>query len=380
MLLKTGARFLSLIYRIVVPTRNPGWLRYFWRLAVLTVLFPPFVLLQLIHWIGFTFDEILFRGYRRIQIRNPVFVVGVPRSGTTFLHRLLATDPGFATFSTWECLFAPSISERLIVRAVASADRWCGRPLRRLLDRAEALLLERSAGIHPTGLREPEEDYLCFLPVLCCFILILPFPSAPWVWGMAYFDRDLAPRDRQALLGWYRRCLQKHLYVHGEAKVLLSKNASFAGMVNGLVNEFAGARFVVCQRDAVAVIRSQLNSLEPSMRLFGIAANDPSFRRKLVDCLDFYYRNLDTLCASLPQSLLVRIALPDLSRNTRCAVELLYRQFGLALPAAVDAAISDYEAGPVPINASRPRELEEWGLDERELGRRFAPWLRERRP
>ena len=29
-------------------------------------------------------DEILFRGYRNIEIKAPVFIVGQPRSGTTF--------------------------------------------------------------------------------------------------------------------------------------------------------------------------------------------------------------------------------------------------------------------------------------------------------
>jgi hypothetical protein len=92
MLLTTGTRSLSLIRQIVFPSRNPGWRFYVRRLAVLIVLAPPFLLLQLCHWVGFAADEILFRGYRKVQIRDPVFVVGVPRSGTTFLHRLLARD------------------------------------------------------------------------------------------------------------------------------------------------------------------------------------------------------------------------------------------------------------------------------------------------
>jgi hypothetical protein len=34
-------------------------------------------------------DRVFFRGYRKQPIDRPIFIVGNPRSGTTFLHRLL---------------------------------------------------------------------------------------------------------------------------------------------------------------------------------------------------------------------------------------------------------------------------------------------------
>src|SRR6185295_14926741 len=36
------------------------------------------------------------------EIREPLFVVGLPRSGTTFLHMLLAADPDHRAPVTWE--------------------------------------------------------------------------------------------------------------------------------------------------------------------------------------------------------------------------------------------------------------------------------------
>ena len=283
MLLHTCGRLISLLGQIVIASPAPRWTRYVRRLVLLAVVFPLFVLAQMLHWIGFALDEILFRGYRRIRIERPVFVIGVPRSGTTFMHRLLAANPAFTTFSTWECLFAPSITERCLIRALSSLDRRVGRPLGRCLDLLERKALSRAASVHPTGLRLPEEDYLCFLPVLCCFILILPFPEAKWVWRMAHFDQAVPSKERDRLLRWYRRCLQKHLYFHGQDRVLLSKNASFAGMAGSLIDAFPDCRLVVCRRDALATIRSQFNSLKGSMRLFGIAPDDARFRDRLVD-------------------------------------------------------------------------------------------------
>jgi hypothetical protein len=38
----------------------------------------------------------------KTPVRKPLFVVGLPRTGTTFLHRLLAMDPGARAPRTWE--------------------------------------------------------------------------------------------------------------------------------------------------------------------------------------------------------------------------------------------------------------------------------------
>ena len=88
------------------------------RLLVLVVGLPLFLTLQAVHWICFVLDEVCFPSYRQMKLKEPVFVLGVPRSGTTFLHKTLQRDSRYTTFSVWECLFAPSIFERKIILGV----------------------------------------------------------------------------------------------------------------------------------------------------------------------------------------------------------------------------------------------------------------------
>ncbi|WP_166805004.1 sulfotransferase [Nitrosococcus wardiae] len=95
-------------------TFAPGEKGLSWRRALVMVAFlPVFGLVQGLHWLGFLFDEIFFRGYRKVSVFQPLLVLGPPRSGTTLLHRVLAQDSQFTTFATWECLFAPSVTQRL---------------------------------------------------------------------------------------------------------------------------------------------------------------------------------------------------------------------------------------------------------------------------
>ena len=62
------------------------------RILFLTVFFPIFTIVRLINWIGLKLDDLLARDYQQQEVQQPVFILGNPRSGTTFLHRLMAKD------------------------------------------------------------------------------------------------------------------------------------------------------------------------------------------------------------------------------------------------------------------------------------------------
>ena len=58
-------------------------------------------------------DNIFFN-YQKIKINKPLFIIGFPRSGTTFLHKMLLKDTQFTTPQLWELIFAPSILQKKI--------------------------------------------------------------------------------------------------------------------------------------------------------------------------------------------------------------------------------------------------------------------------
>ena len=49
-------------------------------------------------------DRQLFPGIAHEKIRQPIFITGLPRSGTTFLHALLAQDPACRAPQVWEVM------------------------------------------------------------------------------------------------------------------------------------------------------------------------------------------------------------------------------------------------------------------------------------
>lgn len=311
------------------------------RLAILLLGFPLFLAVQWLHWLGFALDEIFFRGYRRVAVTAPLFVTGIPRSGTTFIHRGLARDRAdFTTFRTWEALIAPSVTERRLIGGVARLDRWLGAPLHRLAGWLTQRLAGRLAHIHEVGLDAPEEDYLALLPAAGCFILVLAFPASRDVWRLARFD-EMPEKERRILLDFYTACLKKHLYVHGGRCRLLSKNAAFGAWVPDLAERFPDARFLVCLRDPETALRSQLSSLRGGMRGLGTAPAAAAFGREFASTFEHVLRQLQQARRRLPAERLALIDQGRLKTEGREVLERALEHLGIPITPALQKALAD---------------------------------------
>ena len=370
--LASAGRLLGLALRGLRPgAPDPSGRRWTaWaRIPVIIAFVPLFALVQLIHWIGFLLDEILFPGYRKVEIKEPLFVLGVPRSGTTHLHRVLAQDQRLTTFNTWECLFALSVTERRFWMGLGRLDALVGRPLGRLLAWAERRAFGAMTEVHSMGLSDPEEDYFSLMPVLACFILILPFPTDPFLWRMGTFDRDMPAPERERLMDFYRSCLKRHLYVHGPGKRLLSKNAAFAPLAGTLRETFPDARFLVCLREPARTLPSQLSSLEPGVRLFGVLTVAPDFRDRLARQLGFYYENLASALGDLPEERCAWVSMKDLKSDLTGSVTTAYRRLGLPLDEDFRGRLVAAAALAGPYRSSHHYSLDQFGLEPERIDR-----------
>ncbi|MFO8026640.1 MAG: sulfotransferase [Opitutales bacterium] len=323
------------------------WLASFWpgrhegaplsgrRLLFLLLFYPAFFALQFVHWLGFLCDEICFSGYRRVQVKAPVFVLGIPRSGTTFLHRTLAGDRArFTSFNTWEAILAPSVSERKLIGLLQSTDRALGAPLAKLVKK----LLRSASGdfddIHEVTPNAPEEDYLSLLPAGACFILLLAFPFSPRLRELARLD-EIPSRERQRLLHGYKAALQRHLYCHPD-KRLLSKNAAFATWAEALRATFPDATFLVCVRQPSSALSSQLSSLAPARAFFGSDPTGEQTTRMFTDIYAHSYQRLAEFVESSEASQVALIEQSDMKAAPAKTIGKAVKQLGLELDVALD--------------------------------------------
>jgi hypothetical protein len=342
------------------------------RVLIMLGFLPLFAFVQALHWLGFLLDDLFFRGWRRVQVEAPVFVLGVPRSGTTRLHQVLAQDEQFTTFRTWECLFAPSVTQRLFFLGLSRADRAIGAPMARLLRRLERLIFAGLDDVHPMGLTTPEEDYFALMPVLSCFILALPFPQFEHIWRVGRFDADLDPSERNRLLDFYESCLKRHLYVQGAGKRLLSKNAAFAPLAQSLAQRFPDARFIVSLRDPLETVPSQLSSIGPGLAFFGVPADSEPVRQRLTAQLAFYYENLAQLREQLPDAQHAALGMQDLRGGLGRTLKAVYERFGLPVSADFEQVLEHEDGQARSYKSSHHYSLEQFGLTPARVAERFA--------
>jgi hypothetical protein len=342
-----------------------------WAALLLLLAWPLWMLLQLLHWLGFALDELLFRGWRRVEIRRPLFVLGPPRSGTTHLHHALALDPDCTTFRLWEGLFGLSVTGRRLTLALLGLDRAIGGPaaaLGRWLGRRFGAALD---DVHPLALDAPEEDFLTLLPTMQCFILIAVFPRAEWLWRFARLDVAGSERERREWARWYRACVAKHLYVFGEEKYFLSKNASFAGLTETLLEAFPDARIIACDRDPQQVVPSQLSSLRPALQAVGFARMPVELRDRLVDLLEFDYLQLQRAAAQHPERIVI-VANADLKDRLAVTVTDALKRLDRAPGAEFLARLEQASSRSRGFRSAHHYSAAEFDLSEAWIAHRFA--------
>ncbi|BFM05820.1 sulfotransferase family protein [Halioxenophilus aromaticivorans] len=322
-----------------------GWqLRHLWaglqwaslRNVLMLVIGLPVVLLLLhLHWFFLLVDELVFAGYRRVVVSKPVFIVGVPRSGTTFLQRTLGDDSQFTTTTLQECLLTPAISQRYVARALG----WFAAPLlglgKRLLAGKRLRFSQKMDDVHPLGLDEAEEDFLLLLPVLGCFIQMVVFPQHAKTWRLGFFDEQISDWQKRAILGFYRALVQRHLYFHGQDKTYLAKNPSFTSMIGSLKEVFPDATIVACVRTPAQALPSQIRSLTPALELLGHDVYSAEFTQRITALLAHYYREIERWAAA--GNTLYVLEFSELTEQLLACIHSLYRHAGLALTPDLDA-------------------------------------------
>src|ERR1043166_5771583 len=211
-------------------------------------------------------DRKEYQSIVRQEIREPLFIVGLPRSGTTLLHTLLALDPDHRVPVTWEVM-TPSPptranEKRRIQRAISSCNcfNW---------------LAPTFHHVHPVGADLPQECVSLMAPTFMSdqFDAMYYVPSyRTW-----FFRQDLRPAYK-----YHRRFLQ-HLQFRRSARRWILKAPTHMFALPSLLAVYPDALFVQTHRaplDAMASVSSLITILR---RVFSDAVDPLTVCREAID-------------------------------------------------------------------------------------------------
>jgi hypothetical protein len=362
-----------LAYRALFTTRNTNTRLTPKRIFVLLLLAFLYGVVEITNWLGFFLDSFLFRGYRDQAIREPVFIVGVPRSGTTFLHRLLARDEEqFTSMKFWEILFAPSIIQKKFYNTIGALDALCGSPLYRLIRALEKRSFRNLSKIHPISLFEAEEDGIILLHIFSSAFLGFVLPFMDELWPYVLLDQEMEDAaQRGKIMAFYQRCVQNHLYVFGREKRFLSKNPLFSAMVGSLDETFPHAKFICMVRTPFETVPSAVSLLTFYFNTFLSPIEPCPFLDRQMEMISCYYRYPLTRLDRMPAGRQQVITYPALVTRPAQTVTGIYTSFGFEMSPGYNRIIQREEEKARSYKSKHEYSLEKFGLSSEQIVARY---------
>lgn len=316
------------------------------------------------HAICFILDYLLFPRLWQQEVRQPVFIVGHARSGSTLIHRLLAADGDtFSFFLYWETFF-PSLLQKKLIRALGWVDQhWLGVIKKRLLVWDEKKF-GKHRHIHNMSLWNSEEDQ---------FVMRAAFVTQQWALDVPMMDiidlfhvDQMPEKKRRRWMHHYRECVKRQLLLNGGDRVHLSKNPLLSGWVQSLISTFPDARFAVVMRDPTQCIPSVLKLVELSWRGKAWKRKDYEASLRVLTGISFEtFRHPRAVLAQHPATPQVVVDYRELTAHPRNTVLKVYQAFNMTVSPEFDAYLRAQEDRERSHSTSF-----EYSIDDYELSRK----------
>ena len=233
------------------------------RIFMVLLMCPIFIFLLVINKFFIYLDHILFPRFKNHKIEDPVFIVSIPRSGTTYLYHSLAENPNkFTYFKLWEIIIAPSITQKYIFKTTIKIDQIMGAPIKKGILWLESKLIPNLKTIHHLGLDLPEEDEAILLWDLTSLYLNFFYPDSHFFDDLLLFDKEVSETRRNKIMMSYRNYIKRHNYVYNRDgdKTFLSKNPLMMCKLESLRTFFRDAKII-------QIIRSPKETLPSTISL-----------------------------------------------------------------------------------------------------------------
>lgn len=298
----------------------------------------------------------------RTPLRPPIVITGLPRTGTTALHRVLAMDPQFQGLEYW-----------LINNPMPRPprDTWAREPLFQLaVEELETLYREVPAmkTAHPII---ADEVYECLLLTRQNFLSVDFTTNAHVPSYQSWFlEQDFAPMWRR-----YRDNLQL-IGLHEPDKPWLLKNPASLFSLAGFMEVFPQATIIQTHRNPVTSVASGASLARMSRTTY--EGPDTSLTAAAEREVELWGRGIEMAMAVREQhpQRYVDVYFSDFATRPMETIRQIYERCGLTLSDSAAAAMQRWLVeNPQGKHGEHKYSLEGTGITEDDIRRRFAPYI-----
>jgi hypothetical protein len=298
-------------------------------------------------------------GHADVRIERPVFLMGLPRTGTTALHRLLHADPAAQGLEMWLTQYPQPRPPR---------DTWESDPIFGAMQQAFAAHHVESPefmGIHYMDATTVEE----------CWRLLRQTGKSNSYESLANVPRYTAWLSEQDWTDAYARHRQNLQLVglNDTDKRWVLKNPSHMTALDALMNVYPDALVVYTHRDPVVCLASSCSlSAETTAGHSTTYVGDVIGRTQLALWSRAYHAFHDARPA-FDRAQFADVAFKDLVTDPIGTVRGVYEQFALDWTAEAEAAVTkiDRESRSGSAKPSHSYDLADYGLAETDVREAF---------
>jgi hypothetical protein len=303
-----------------------------------------------------------------LPVAAPVFIVGLQRTGTTLLHRLLACEPTLRPLISWEALSPAPLPGSA---AYADGSRASDEPdprtrLAEVAERALRYMAPEFFAIHPVEAYAPEEDVLL---MDATFIS----PTADVTFRVPSYSAYFEEVDQTPAYRYLRRMIQLLLWQRGGR--YLGKTPHHLENLDALLEVFPDARIIQTHRDPLRVVASFCSMITHGRRVFSDDV-DPHevgemLGRKAVRAVTDSMEVRDRRGAGQ----FLDVAYADMVSDPMKQIRRIYDFIDCALTPETEQVMRGWLGGnPQNKHGVHRYQLEDFGLDREPLSAQLVPY------
>lgn len=271
------------------------------------MLFMPFRMIERIFF---------YKKIRKTEIKeDPIFIIGLWRSGSTYLNTLLSKNgnygyPHFADtfFTTRFSLAFPNLANKMV-------DKFL--PETRPFDNVK-ISSEKPA--------EMEHSLISYYS--CSFTDGMIFPRNFWKYA-SYATLDVSPKKRKKWLKWYLFLIKKITYKE-KGKKLILKNPSNTGRIKTLLEIFPTAKFIHIHRNPYYVYASSINLHTKAREVFSLQKWDEiEMKESILKLYQKIYENYSEDISHIPKDNFINISYEEFLKNPLSMIERIHQKLNL---------------------------------------------------
>lgn len=300
-----------------------------------------------------TYPEIL-----RVPIDRPLFIIGLARTGSTLLHRLLAQDPSCRILKYWEMIhpfFSPQVGLNHEELGIKLAELKIKEIYSKLPD------LHR---IHEISAVEPEECNILMRHTFCSLHLASE-------WQLPEYARWLAEQDMASSYRFYRQLLQL-LWWYKPGQFAVLKCPSHLLNLKTTAKIFPNANFIWLHRDPHQTIPSYLN-------LLSVFWGDEIKNKRFIDFIfDYSVKSVKMGMAmekDIGRERFLNVGYNELVSDPVHTVIKIYKHFNYEFdPLTIHNIRAWLEKNPQHKHGVHKYGLEKFGLNDARIDEEFATY------